>query len=79
MAADLGSRGITVNTLSLGPIETDMNTGMTAVGRQVIERTTALGRFGRATDISSVAAFLASVDSGFVTAQYIEASGGLRA
>lgn len=79
LAADLGKRNITANTLAPGATETDMNA--TALqnpqARRSVEDATALGRVGQAADIAGVAAFLASADSAWVTGQYLEASGGL--
>jgi 3-oxoacyl-[acyl-carrier protein] reductase len=79
LAAELGRRGITVNVIAPGLTATDF----TAHARQdpeVVERVsdhTALGRIGQAEDIAGVAALLASEDAGWVTGQYIEASGGI--
>lgn len=79
LAAELGSRGITVNTLAPGLTATDMNAALR--DNPNVERAfssmTALGRLGRVEDIADAAAILASPDSGWVTGQYIEASGGL--
>jgi 3-oxoacyl-[acyl-carrier protein] reductase len=79
LAAELGSRGITVNTLAPGLTATDMNAGMRE--HPDVERAfssmTALGRVGKVEDIADAVAMLASPDSGWVTGQYVEASGGL--
>jgi 3-oxoacyl-[acyl-carrier protein] reductase len=79
LAAELGKRGITVNTLSPGLTATDMNAAIRENPQftQAIASITALGRIGTVEDIASAAAFLASPDSGWVTGQYLEASGGL--
>ncbi len=79
LAAELGRRGITVNTLAPGLTATDMNAGMREDARvtQAFSAMTALGRVGTVEDIAAAAAFLASPDSGWVTGQYLEASGGL--
>lgn len=79
LAAQLGARGITVNSLAPGVTDTDMNAGWlrNSETQQATSEMTALGRVGNPTDIANVAAFLASGDSGWVTGQYIEASGGL--
>ena len=79
LAAELGKRRITVNTLAPGLTATDMNAGIRA--NPNVEPTfssmTALGRIGKVEDIAAAAALLASPDSGWVTGQYFEASGGL--
>lgn len=79
LAADLGRRNITANTLAPGATETDMNAAAlrNPQARKFVEDATALGRIGQAGDIAGVAAFLASEDSAWVTGQYLEASGGL--
>jgi 3-oxoacyl-[acyl-carrier protein] reductase len=79
LAAELGKRGITVNTLSPGLTATDMNAGLREAPQfeRAMSAMTALGRIGTVEDIASAAAFLASPDSGWVTGQYVEASGGL--
>ena len=80
LAKDLGTRGITVNVVAPGPIETDFNN---AAIRNHPERKAAMasmiamGRVGQAADIGGVIAFLCSEDSGWITGQRIEASGGI--
>ena len=79
LAAGLGKRGITVNTLAPGLTATDMNAGLREDPKaiQAFSSLTALGRIGTVEDVAAAAAFLASPDSGWVTGQYVEASGGL--
>ena len=79
LAAQLGKRGITVNTLSPGLTATDLNAQHRAQPGMVeaFSAITALGRVGEAEEIADAAAFLASPDSRWVTGQYLEASGGL--
>lgn len=78
LAPVVGPRGITVNALAPGAIDTEMNAAWLKdpSGRQMISKAAALGRVGEAEDIANVASFLASPDSSWVTGQYIEASGG---
>jgi 3-oxoacyl-[acyl-carrier protein] reductase len=74
-ARDLGPRGITVNCIQPGPIDTDMNpaTGdFAAVQRQG----TALGRYGEPTEIAASVSFLASPEASNVTGATITVDGG---
>lgn len=80
MAKELGARGIAVNVVAPGAIETDFGGGMVRDNAQMnkfIASSTALGRVGRADDIGSVVAFLCSEDAKWVNAQRIEVSGGV--
>jgi 3-oxoacyl-[acyl-carrier protein] reductase len=78
LAKQLGPRGITVNTLAPGITDTDMNTDRLndPQFRQFAISVSALGRIGQPEDIAGAAAFLASDDSRWVTAQYLDATGG---
>ena len=79
LAAELGKRGITVNAIGPGLTVTDF-TAHTRQNPQVVQQIsghTALGRIGEVEDIAGVAAFLVSDNAGWVTGQYIEASGGI--
>ncbi|MEM9491089.1 MAG: SDR family oxidoreductase [Myxococcota bacterium] len=78
LAKQLGGRGITVNAVAPGAIDTDMNAGWirSEEGQQFMSSIAALGRVGMPDDISGVVAFLARDEAGWVTAQRIEASGG---
>ena len=78
LAAELGPRGITANTLAPGAIDTDLNAGWlrTEEGRARVSSISAIKRVGMPDDIADAAAFLASEDSRWVTGQRIEASGG---
>lgn len=78
LAAELGRRQVTVNTVAPGWTETEANAAARADRQLVerVERSTALGRFGQPAEIADVVAFLAAPEAGWVTGQYIEASGG---
>lgn len=79
LAQQLGARGITVNTVVPGIIDTDMNASwFTDDVRAFVGGITALGRIGTVEEIANVVAFLASNESSWVTGQSIEASGGCR-
>jgi NAD(P)-dependent dehydrogenase (short-subunit alcohol dehydrogenase family) len=80
LAKELGPRGITVNVLAPGAIETDFNNAAVRNNPELnayIASQTALGRVGQAEDIGSVVAFLASDNSHWITGQRIEVSGGM--
>jgi 3-oxoacyl-[acyl-carrier protein] reductase len=77
-AREYGPRGITVNTVSPGPTDTEMlraDNPSEALGRAVT--LTALGRLGQPADIADVVAFLAGPDARWITGQNIQATGGL--
>ncbi len=80
LAAELGERGIRVNAIAPGAIETDMAAEFlkNAEGRAWVTSTQALKRIGQTEDIARVAGFLAGPDSGWVTGQVIDTSGGAR-
>jgi NAD(P)-dependent dehydrogenase (short-subunit alcohol dehydrogenase family) len=80
MAKELGPRGIAVNVVAPGAIETDFGGGMVRDDAQVnamIASQTALGRVGLPDDIGGVIASLLSPENGWINAQRIEASGGM--
>lgn len=79
-AVELGPRGILVNAVAPGPVDTDMNASWlrTDEGQAVATAISPLGRVGTADDIANVIAFLASPASQWTTGQVIDASGGYR-
>lgn len=77
-AWDLGSRGITVNTVQPGPIDTDMNPDSGAFADSYRKKI-ALGRYGKTTEIAALVNFLAGPDSGFITGSTLTIDGGLTA
>ncbi len=78
LAAELGPKKITVNGLSPGFTDTDMNADFGHSERKAAIEATALGRAGLAEDIADVAAFLASDDARWITGEIIGANGGMR-
>jgi NAD(P)-dependent dehydrogenase (short-subunit alcohol dehydrogenase family) len=80
MAKELGPRGIAVNTVAPGAIETDFGGGQIRDNEQLnkfIASQTALGRVGLPDDIGGVVASLLSTDTFWINGQRIEASGGV--
>ncbi|MGC8384285.1 SDR family NAD(P)-dependent oxidoreductase [Pseudomonas aeruginosa] len=78
LAAEYGARGITVNAVAPGVIDTDMNSGWLnhAQERAQAESMSVLARVGQRDDVADVVAFLASDDSRWITGQIIDVSGG---
>jgi NAD(P)-dependent dehydrogenase (short-subunit alcohol dehydrogenase family) len=79
LAKELGARGITVNTVAPGAIETDFGGGAVRDNPEINQKLagmTALGRFGVPEDIGPMVASLLSPDNRWVNAQRIEVSGG---
>jgi 3-oxoacyl-[acyl-carrier protein] reductase len=74
MARDLGSRGITVNTVQPGPTETDMNPDENT--RALLRPMLALGRIGKDKEIASLIAYLASPEASFITGAAFTIDGG---
>ncbi|MFH9247289.1 SDR family oxidoreductase [Streptomyces lydicus] len=78
LAKDLGTRGITVNTIAPGFVATDMNAAMRATpeAEAALASISVFNRLGRPADIADVAAFLASDDSRWITGQRFDVTGG---
>jgi len=80
LAAELGSRRITVNTIAPGAIETDFGGGAVRDNEQInafVASQTALGRAGLPDDIGAALAALVSEECGWMNGQRIELSGGM--
>jgi 3-oxoacyl-[acyl-carrier protein] reductase len=77
LAKEAGSRGVTVNAVAPGFIETDMTAILPDAVKDGALGRIGLGRFGKAEEIAAVVCFLASEAAGYITGQVIEVSGGL--
>jgi 3-oxoacyl-[acyl-carrier protein] reductase len=77
-ARDLGPRGITVNTIKPGPIDTDMNPANGDFAA-VQKAATALGRYGRAEEVAAAIVFLASPEASYITGTTLDVDGGFAA
>ena len=78
LSREVGSRGITVNNVQPGPIDTDLNpaTGDWAVPQKAM---TALNRYGTVDEVSSLVAFLAGPESSYITGANLTVDGGTNA
>lgn len=77
LAQEVGSRGIRVNAVCPGLIETPMSAGFTDLLQQYVVMQTPVGRKGQPADIAHAALFLASDESAFITGHWISPNGGL--
>ena len=79
LARELGDRGITVNSVAPGFLETEMTHGLTPDQKQQIVRRTPAGRLGRSEDVAGIVKFLCSDAAEFITGQTIIVDGGAMA
>ena len=77
LAREIGSRGITVNVVAPGFIDTDMTRALPEAGKQAMLTQIALGRFGEPADIARAVAFLAGPSATYITGETLHVNGGM--
>jgi 3-oxoacyl-[acyl-carrier protein] reductase len=77
LAREVASRGITVNAVAPGFIETDMTQGLTTEAKGELLRQIPLGRWGSPQDVAHCVSFLVSSRANYITGQVIQVNGGL--
>ncbi len=77
LAREIGSRGITVNVVAPGFIDTDMTKSLPADLKETMLKQIALGRLGAVDDIAAAVVFLASPAAGYITGETLNVNGGL--
>ena len=77
LARELGSRGITVNCVAPGFIETDMTHSLAEAQKTALLAQIPLGRLGQAAEVAHAVAFLASSDAGYITGTELHVNGGM--
>jgi 3-oxoacyl-[acyl-carrier protein] reductase len=78
LSREVGSRGITVNNVQPGPIDTELNP---AAGEWAVPQkaATALDRYGRVDEVAALVAFVAGPDSSYITGANLTVDGGMNA
>lgn len=77
LAREVGSRGITVNVIAPGFIDTDMTRALSNSQKDSLNAQIPLARLGQPTDIAAAVAFLASADAGYITGETLHVNGGM--
>jgi 3-oxoacyl-[acyl-carrier protein] reductase len=77
LAREVASRGITVNVVSPGMIETDMTAALSVSTREALATQIPIGRFGTTKDVAGAVCFLASDEAAYITGQVLSVNGGM--
>ncbi len=77
LAREVGSRGITVNVVAPGFIDTDMTRALSDAQRETLNGQIPLARLGTPADIAAAVAFLASADAAYITGETLHVNGGM--
>ena len=75
LARDLGPRGITVNNIQPGPVDTDMNPAQGPFAESLM-KFLAVGRYGKAEEVAAMVAYLAGPEAAYVTGANLKIDGG---
>jgi 3-oxoacyl-[acyl-carrier protein] reductase len=79
LARDLGPRGITVNNVHPGPVDTDLNPATSDFARMLLDKVMAIPRYATGDEIASLVAYLASPEAAYVTGASLTIDGGFTA
>ena len=79
VARDIGARGITINNVQPGPIDTEGNPDKTEFAEMLKKQFMALPRYGKAEEVAAMVAYLAGPDGGFITGASLTIDGGFTA
>lgn len=77
LAREIGARGVTVNCVAPGFIDTDMTSSLPDSHRQALLASIPLGRLGQVEEVAAAVAFLASPEAGYITGETLHVNGGM--
>jgi 3-oxoacyl-[acyl-carrier protein] reductase len=77
LAREVGSRGITVNVVAPGFIDTDMTRALSDAQKETLNAQIPLARLGQPADIAAAVSFLASAGAGYITGETLHVNGGM--
>jgi len=77
LAREVGARGITVNAVAPGFIDTDMTRALAEEQRELLQKSIPLNRLGHPEEIAATVAFLASSDAAYITGETLHVNGGM--
>ncbi|MBK5969565.1 MULTISPECIES: 3-oxoacyl-ACP reductase FabG [Thiorhodovibrio] len=77
LAREIGARGVTVNCVAPGFIDTDMTSSLPESHREALLANIPLGRLGQAEEVAAAVAFLASPQAGYITGETVHVNGGM--
>ncbi|HEY5603408.1 MAG TPA: 3-oxoacyl-ACP reductase FabG [Gammaproteobacteria bacterium] len=77
LAREVGTRGITVNAVAPGFIDTDMTKALPETQREALQKAIPLNRLGQPEEIAAAVAFLASPEAGYITGETLHVNGGM--
>jgi 3-oxoacyl-[acyl-carrier protein] reductase len=77
LAQEVASRGVTVNLVAPGFVETPMTAALTEVQREKLSGAIPLGRLGQPADVAAAVVYLASDEAGWVTGATLHVNGGM--
>lgn len=79
LSRDLGPRGITINNVQPGPVDTDMNPAGSDFAAMLVKQVLAVPRYGKAEEVAAMVAYLAGPEAGYVTGASLTIDGGFNA
>lgn len=79
LARDLGPRGITINNVQPGPVDTDMNPAGSEFAAMLVKQVMAVPRYGTADEVAAMVAYLAGPEASYVTGASLTIDGGFNA